>query len=718
MKLIRAAAKTTGMIRLDGEVEILAAAGEGKGPRQFKVRAYNGGLLSVGFYSDPVVIDLAGLSPAKSVVANLHHERRAIVGHSTEIKNDGKRLDLAGVVSGTGAEAQEFLANHDNGFPWQASIEAQPVKMIEVEAGKTINVNGRDFTGPLYLAKKSKLYGIAFVPRGADENTTVSVAAQMKGTAMDFEKWVEALGFDDPSLITDKQKAALETKYDAEVKAAAKQPTRQGAEPVVAAPEFDLDEVKAAASEHMAEMEAKLAEHEGDISDKKKLAEIRAGGIKEARELKRKAIAERWPAHRLEVESVRATSQFELRLVQAKAPAGPAIISGGERDTSAPVIEAALCMSRAMPNVEKHFKPEVLEKAHKHYRNRLGLQETLIMAAAQNGYQCRHGERITSGNIKDVLKFAFPDVHAGFSTVSLSGILSNVATKELLTGYMGGDDSWRAIAAIKTVSDFKQMTSYRMLDSMEYEQLGPAGEIEHGSLGSESYTRQADTFAKMFALTRRDIINDDLGAFDDLRNRLGSGAKKKFNNVFWTAFLANHSTFFTSTRRNYITGATTTLLADGVGLGLGVKAFRQMRTPNAEGSFTAEGSAPLGSNPSILLAPPELEYAAEVLHVSGNLATTAAVLNDNIYRNKYTPVISPWLSDSNFTGYSTTAWYLLRPPSEAPMMAVSFLNGVETPTVESAEADFNTLGVQFRGYHDFGCDQAEYLCGIKSKGAA
>jgi len=29
-----------------------------------------------------------------------------------------------------------------------------------------------------------------------------------------------------------------------------------------------------------------------------------------------------------------------------------------------------------------------------------------------------------------------------------------------------------------------------------------------------------------------------------------------------------------------------------------------------------------------------------------------------------------------------------------------------------------SLGVQFRGYHDFGCDQAEYLAGVKSKGAA
>jgi hypothetical protein len=35
-----------------------------------------------------------------------------------------------------------------------------------------------------------------------------------------------------------------------------------------------------------------------------------------------------------------------------------------------------------------------------------------------------------------------------------------------------------------------------------------------------------------------------------------------------------------------------------------------------------------------------------------------------------------------------------------------------------AEADFNQLGVQFRGYHDFGVDFAEWLAGIKAKGEA
>lgn len=707
----------TAPITLSADVEILAAAAESKGPRSFSVKAYNGGELRVKGYHLPVVLDLAGSKPARSIVANLHHNSTAIVGHATDVVNDGKTLTLGGKVSGTGPAAQEFLANHDNGFPWQASIEASPSKVVEIPEGKTATANGRTFAGPVLIARKSSLFGLGFVPRGADEDTHVTVAASAadhdpKGTDMDFEKWILALGFDAENQPTDKQRAALKGKYDAEIKAAA-------SPDAVTVPEFDLDEIKAAASEHVATLEAHFAESESEIYDGRKFAEIKSKAIKAARDLKAKAIREKWSATKYEVDAIRSIGDVRVQIIEAKTPGGPNIISKGSHDTSAPVIEAALCQSRGIPDHEKGFKAEVLDKANTQYRGRLGLQQTLIMAAAQNGYPVGHGERIHAGNLRPILAHALPPIHASStSTVSLSGILSNVATKELLAGYMGGDQTWQEIAVTKSVSDFKQITSYRLLDSMEYEKLSPEGHIAHGSVGSESYTRQADTYAKMFSLTRRDIINDDLGAFDDLRTRLGAGARKKFNNIFWTAFLASHSTFFTTTRRNYITGSTTTLLTDGVGLGLALKAFRQMRTPNAEGSFTAEGSEPLGGRPTILLVPPELEAAADHLYTDGNLNVGSGPGEGNIYRNKYRPVVNPWLSDSNFTGYSTTAWYLLRPKEEAPMMNVSFLNGVQSPTVESADADFDMLGVQFRGYHDFGCDQAEYLCGIKSKGAA
>lgn len=703
--------RTNNKLAFMADVEILAASADGTGPRRFDVRAYNGGPLKVGGWDLPVVIDLAGVSQAKSVVANLHHDSKALVGHVTDVSNDGKRLGMSGVVSATGASALEFLANADNGFPWQASIEAMPSKVTEIPEGKTVEVNGQRIDGPIYLAKKSKLYGVAFLPRGADENTSVRVAASAAEEDVKFDQWIEAMGFELESL-TDKQRAALQLKYDAEVKASATT-DESGDKVVEAAPAFDLDEVKAASAEYFAELEATAAEHESDVRDGKKFAELKAGAIKAGRELKAKAIREKWSATRFEVEAIKAGSAFKLALVREEAPRGPAIHSS-RRDDSPRVLEAALAITAGLPDIDKAYDEQTIEAAHKGYRN-MGLQQFLMIAATANGYQAGPGQRIHGGNLRDVLRYAFPSVHAsaGASTlgVSSANILSNVATKELVSGYMEADQSWRMIAAVKSVPDFKQITVYRLLDDMAYEEVGPTGEIKHGTVSQENYTRQAKTYAKMFALTRTDIINDDLGAFDDLRTRLAFGAAMRFNDVFWSAFM-NNASFYTSGRGNFISGGTTNLGSDGVGLGLGVSAFRKMTTP------TGDGAKRLGGEPTMLLVPPELESIARAFYVSQNLTGSTSQPAANIYVNRFNPVVCPWLSDTSVTGNSTTAWYLLRDPRQYPAMIVSFLNGQQTPTVESADADFDTLGIQFRGYHDFGCDLGEYVSGVKSKGAA
>lgn len=194
------------------------------------------------------------------------------------------------------------------------------------------------------------------------------------------------------------------------------------------------------------------------------------------------------------------------------------------------------------------------------------MQRLLLTAAAANGWHCGPGERIDAGNIRTILRHAFPPIQAaGFSTLSVPDILSNLANKELLAAFQEEDQTWREISRVASVNDFKQHSAHRMLDDMEYAELGPTGEIKHGELGEEKFTRQVRTYAKMFVLTREDIINDDLGAFDDLRNRIGRGAGRKFNSVFWSTFM-NNSAFFTTQRANYKTGTGTALGVDGTGL--------------------------------------------------------------------------------------------------------------------------------------------------------
>ena len=180
-----------------------------------------------------------------------------------------------------------------------------------------------------------------------------------------------------------------------------------------------------------------------------------------------------------------------------------------------------------------------------------GLQELLLAAARENGYSGSRG-RITQGTLKEVLSYSLPPVTASLpSTIHVSGILSNVAGKLILDGFNSVENTWRKIAKISSVSDFKTATRYRLTSSLEYEEVGAAGEIKHGSLGEESYDVEAKTYAKMLTLTRKDIINDDLGAFDQLRQRLGMGSALRINRLFWQTFL-DDAAFFTAGRGNLI----------------------------------------------------------------------------------------------------------------------------------------------------------------------
>ena len=703
------AAKADAVIAFDASVEIRAAKdGESKGPRRFDVLAYTGGELQVGRYPLPVVIDLQGLEAAKSIVANLHHVKENIVGHVTEHTNDGKQLLLAGLVSGTGESAAEFLGNGDNGYPWGASVEVQPtIPPEQIKAGQSVTVNGQRFNGPIFVARKSRLYGVAFLPRPADENSTVKIAAgaaQTEETSM-FEAWLIEAGFV-PAELSDTQKAVLQKQYDAEIKASKKSPPADDKNVVVVGNEFDLSDIKASALASLNEIEVIFANHENDSFEAGKFAEIQASGLKLLSEVKANAISEQWSGSKYEIEAARAVNAIELQLIRAgraKAPAAHIV----NREVTGGVIEAALCNGLGL-DVEKQFDDKTMQAAHSNYRN-LGLKETLILAARANGYNGR--ESVNLSNLREVLTHAFSaPIHASsFSSVSLSGILSNVANKSLLSGFMEEDQTWREFAEVVPVSDFKTSTRYRMLDDMEYEQLGPNGEIAHAKVGEESYTHSADTYAKMFAITRTMIINDDLGALDDIRTRLGRGAARKFRRLFWLTFM-NNGSFFTSARGNYISGAGSNLLVDGVALESAITKYRKMKSGDKKQVGT--GGSSIGA-PTKLLLPPEKEFVGNKLYTGANLSTTQ---DDNIHQGKYVPHVVNELSDSDYTNYSTVKWYLfggvLKP------VVVSFLNGQQNPTVESADADFNQLGIQLRGYHDFGVDLSEYLSGVANKGSA
>jgi hypothetical protein len=290
-------------------------------------------------------------------------------------------------------------------------------------------------------------------------------------------------------------------------------------------------------------------------------------------------------------------------------------------------------------------------------------------------------------------------LQAAFSTRSLSNVLSNVANKFIMEGFGTVEETWKQIASIRSVVDFKANTGVRLVMANLLQALAPNGEIQHGTLSDETRSIQADTKALMLAITRKDLINDDLSALTDVPRKLGFAAARTFNTDFWAAWTSALATAFptNNSKGNYLN-----LALSLANLATAEQAF--MSLVDSDGN-------PIGTDASVLLVAPGNSVLAREIYISTNLVSgnTTKSTAANPFVGRYTPAATRYLSGNG--------WALLSNPLAIPAMEVAFLNGQQEPVVETADADFNTLGVQMRCYYDYGVAFAEDKSGVYSAGA-
>ncbi|MCG3181851.1 MAG: hypothetical protein BIFFINMI_04286 [Phycisphaerae bacterium] len=673
-----------------------SADGKPRLPR-FSMVAYTGGPMRVSGWRYPVIIDLAGLAiPSQSRPIRFGHDAAAGVGHTDAIRVAEGRLVATGLVSRDTAAAREVVASAKNGFPWQASVGANVDQFEFVKDGQSVIVNGRNFSGPVNVVRRATLGEISFVDLGADGNTSASVAAGAKESKVMDGKDTTTTQQDTSTSQADAKTegkdapAAPVAKVEAQAAGGkAEGPVTVGKEAGGADAPPPAVEAAAQAPDPVADMRAHAA------AEQTRIAAVRKVCGEDHAEICARAIGEGWDV-----------TKTELEVLRADRPKAPAAHIPDNAMTGT-LLEAACMLTGGVrgEDVGTAYGEKALDAADKRFRGGIGLQELLLEAAWANGYDGR--------NFRDsraVLRFAFgQNLHAGFSTVDIGGILSNVANKFLLEGFFSVERVWRNICAVRNVQDFKTVTSYRLIGKDQYEIVAPGGELKHGTLGNESYSNKADTYGLKLDIDRRDIINDDLGAITTVPRKLGRGSGLKINDVFWSIFL-NNAAFFTAGNRNYVTGADTVLSIDGL--------------TRAEVAFLDQTDAdgkPIGVMPAILLAPTALSAMGTMLYKSLEIRDTTASTKypvANPHQGKFRVEVSRYLSNAQYTGNSAKAWYLLADPTDLPVIEVAFLNGQESPTIETAEADFNVLGIQMRGYHDFGCALQETRAAVKAKGEA
>lgn len=638
--------------------------GDKPSPPRFSMSAYNGMPVWLGGFDVPVVVDLEGLDISKqSIPVRLDHDPTQRIGHTTALKIEGSSLTAEGLISHDNEYSRTVAASGKNGFPWQVSIGAVMTQREDLESGESAVVNGNEVEGPAIIARRSVLMELSFVDYGADSTTSAIVSAKRK---------------EETEMEKDVVKADVVDQAIENITASA---------PTAPAPAADPEPVKAPALDIQAELQKEREIYAAELARRAAIMKVAQPG---SEELQAKAIQEGWSA-----------DKFELEMLRAARPAAPAVHKAPEQ-VSRQVCEAVGLMSFGALRgkaAEKFFSDEVLTAAEKY--SGCGIREYAELCC---------GKRIDASPRTNTAEW----LHAAFDATSLPGILSNTANKVLLAGYESSEDVWPQVFKKGAVSDFKTHTRYRLTSDMTFEKVGPGGELKHGELGEMSYTQKVDTYGIMFSLTRQMIIDDDLGALYDIPYRIGVGAADAISDAVWALFL-NPPT--DGDGNNFYSAANGSLLANNplsvAGLSGAGAAFYKKTQPNGR---------PLNIRPKYLLVPPELMDAANVLMtaemVNESTTTDKPAANRNPHRGAYEILVSPYLSNAAFTGNSKTAYYLVADPNRVPAFEIAFLGGQDRPTVQQADASFDTLGVVFRGYLDFGVKEQDYRGILKVAGNA
>ena len=348
------------------------------------------------------------------------------------------------------------------------------------------------------------------------------------------------------------------------------------------------------------------------------------------------------------------------------------------------------------------------------------LVKTLGEQAVQAGYAQRNNSLkdfatdLLKAQGKTVNGFGNREISAAFGATDLTGILSNVANKRLQQSFATYEPVALKVAQEADINDFKKSEIYSIADADGLTEVDySTAKLADGKLAEAKGENELKTYGKIVRLTRKDIINDDLGAFTRMIDILGKSCARTIDKIFFAKVLANGNytdgkAFFGEQHNNLMTGADTALSIEAV--------------KNAIAKFITQvgvDGEPIGVMPKYLMVPSQLYmYAKQICESQYVVGGNARNPQLNSVAGLLQVVQSPYLSNATYEGNSKTAWYILGGKDEMPAFEVGFLKGQRTPTIEQGDIDFNELSVGFRCFFDLGIGLIDPKGAVKVTGIA
>ena len=296
-------------------------------------------------------------------------------------------------------------------------------------------------------------------------------------------------------------------------------------------------------------------------------------------------------------------------------------------------------------------------------------------------------------------------------------ILGNTMSRRLSMDYAEVDyGESRIISNKRRANDFRTLEVVRPQLPADLPAVNPeTGDYaEAATLSEEGVNYVPTQRGRIMTISRKTILNDDLGAVIRIVRNEGRAARRTHARFVWNFFMANATydgdalAWFHATHANL---GSVALTADATGVTEMVAALQRLMDMTEPGSGEKLGGA-WWNNEITLAVPSSLQAKAKQINQSQGIPGAANQGDNPVYGIFGDPdkpdriVVNPLFTD-------VTDWGLFRSPREVEIIEVAYLMGQETPEV--FVADQQTIGQmfvadksQFKIRHEYGGELVDY----------
>lgn len=276
-------------------------------------------------------------------------------------------------------------------------------------------------------------------------------------------------------------------------------------------------------------------------------------------------------------------------------------------------------------------------------------------------------------------------------------LFGQVIDRQLLANYRAVLPDWKTYVRMSTVPDFNTVRREKLHGSDNHlAEVPENGEYQPVKPVNCRYTYNVKKFGRQFDISWESILNDSLGAFNDIPTRFANAALRSEARFVSGLYAAS-----TGDGNSSLYGATISDCGQAI-TNRGVLPLTILNLEATMALMAAQqdpNGEPIGIMPKHLVVPPALEFTARSILTSTNkmyvdsgaaagipYPTTNVIpqMGLQLHVDPFLPIID--------TTHGSTAWYLFADPSEGAALEFAYLRGYESPEVVMKASDKVSVG--------------------------